>query len=181
MGWKDDARRTRVSDWIELESFPGYKVRVKKYSIAAQDDINETQRKLQRGIDKKALSSLMKKSNGSAVTEGDILEMVTEEELQAMLDVQSVSVSELSIKKIRHGVFQHTFCDGGASSDADALAKDIVEYGDIAVEIIAHIEDFNRPLAMTSASTSEMSQNGSTGGQPLNTETSIQTEESQQS
>ena len=166
MGWQDDARRTIVSEKKDLESFPGYWVKVRKYSISAKDEIQSVLKKAQKGIDKKALLSLMAKREKITSPE-ELQQSVTPEELEMAVEMQTAEIKSYAIIRIRHGVAEHNFCDEGISKETEKFALDIMEYGEIVDEILTLIEDFNRPLAAKTSMPSEMSQNGSITEAPL--------------
>lgn len=190
MGWKDDARRTIVSEKKELETFPGYWVKVRKYSIQGKDEINAAMAKLQSSIDKKALYSLAKKvrqqQGNKDLTEQQVLEMLEPDEIEAFMDGNTAPVADLNRLKIQHGVVAHNFSEKDKDlgtddpKDIEAFANDILEFAEITAEVLQHIEAFNRPLASPRSKTSKTSPSGSTKDQPSSPETSSQTEETQQ-
>ncbi len=186
MSWKEDARRTIVSEKKDLVSFPGYWVKPKKYSVKGRDEINEAERKVQKNIDKKALMKfarrLKDKDEYKDLSEEQILEKIPDDELIVMMDLRMTEVFAVNEAKIKHGIACHNFCDGdidtrSTEKDIQGFARDILEFEDIAVEIIGYIEEFNRPLAVQSSLTSETLQSGSTEDQNLSTETNSQTAE----
>lgn len=154
MGWKEDARRLVISQKYELESFPGFWITAKKYSIAAKDEIGAAVRKMQRGIDKKSLSVVLRKCSeiGKEVTEENILDVLTDEELIALADSSAVDVAEVTEIRLRHGIADHNF----EGSDVKELAHDLLEYPEICSEILKIVEGFNRPLAVRSDKSSQM-------------------------
>lgn len=176
MGWKDDARRLIIGEKVQLETFEGYWIRPKKWSIQAKDEINAVQRRIQKGIDKKALMSVYAKSKGKNYSEEELLEKISPEELGAFLDSNSLEAKDFVEIKLKYGIAEHNF-EGAKVKD---LAHDILEYEDIAIEMLKIVEDFNRPLAKKTSPISGMSQNGSTEEPVLNTEISTQTDENQQ-
>jgi hypothetical protein len=191
MGWKDDARRTIISEKKELETFPGYWVKVRKYSIRGKDEINAAVRRMQQSLDKKALYSLAKKvkeqSGRTDLSEEEVMGMLEPEEIGAFMDSNSVPLEEINKLKILHGVAAHNFVDGDKDVGTDdpkavkVFADDILEYSDIVAELLRIIEEYNRPLAQARSKTSRMSQSGSTTEQTSNPETNSRTDEDLQS
>jgi hypothetical protein len=185
MGWKEAAQRTIVGDKVELKTFPGYWIKPKKYSVSGKDAINEEQRKLQQSIDKKALASMIKKldidSDGKdeAQIMSEVMDTLTDEELAAMMDSQYVPSASYIKVRLNEGIHAHNFCDGPETQDVSSFAQDILDYPEIAEEILKVVEEYNRPLAKKSTKKSKMQPNGSTTEQPLNGETPSPTEESQ--
>lgn len=189
MGWKDDARRLVVSDKRELESITDsegkkYWIKPRKWSVAAKDEINGVQRRLQKAIDKKALASLVQKSQtGDYETVEEMIEAMEPDEFAALLDTQNIESYDLAEVKLRNGISSHNFCDGdietrSTDKDIKGFVHDILEYEDIALEILKIVEDYNRPLAMKTSATSKTLPDGSTEESALNTEMSTQTDES---
>lgn len=177
MGWKQDARRLVVGEKAELSTLPGYWVQPRKYSIQAKDEINAIQRKLQKGINKKELASLMQKvkdirKDGEAPKDEDILAKISEGELETILDAQNAETKELTKVKILYGVAEHNF-DGVSVAE---LAEDILDYEEVALEILTIVETFNRPLAMEKSNPSETLPDGSTPESSSTTVTNSPTE-----
>ena len=89
MSWKEDARRTVISEKHNLETFEGFWIKAKKYSINAKDEINAAVREVQKGLDKRAILEVTKKAremglSGSTPTEAE--DMLTPEQLSALID-----------------------------------------------------------------------------------------------
>lgn len=182
MGWKEDARRLVIGEKAELDTLPGYWVKPLKYSIQAKDEINAIQCKLQKGINKKELASLMQKlkdirKGDESPKDEEILSQISEGELETLLNMQNTESKELTRIKILYGVAEHNF-DGVSVAE---LAEDILDYEEVALEILTIVEEFNRPLANKMSSTSKMSQDGSITEKSLNTEIVYPTEENQPS
>jgi len=180
MNWKEDARRTIIGKKKDLVSFPGYWVKAKKYSTQGKDEITEATRNVQKGIDKKTLMSAAKKVRAKGgrenITDDEIFDLLTAEEISTLMDSSTVAASELFKAKIKNGMESHNFCDGdietrSTDKDIKGFATEILEFEEIALEIIKIIEDFNRPLVQKTSLTSETSQNGSIEDQNLIMET----------
>lgn len=190
MGWKDDARKTIISEKKELQTFPGYWVKVRKYSIQGRDEINAAMKRVQKDLDKKALYSLAKKvkerSGKESVTEDEVMSMLEPEEIAAFMDSNSTPVTELNMLKLQHGIAAHNFVDGDRDVGTDdskvvkRFAEEILEYADIAAEILRVVEEYNRPLAPKRSKTSRTSQNGSTTEPSSSQETPSLMEETRQ-
>lgn len=180
MGWQDDARRTVVSEKKALSTLEGYWVKVRLWTVGGKDEITATVRKLQKGLDKKSLISFMAKarSRGKDLTnEADIMSILTEDEIAAFVDSESVEASAMIEAKLKNGIAEHNFGDMKVSE----LAHDLLEFPNVAEEILKLIEDFNRPLASQTSSTSATSPSGSTTEQNLSTATPSPTEATPQS
>lgn len=171
MGWQDDARKLIVSDKKELTTFDGFWIKVKKFSINATDEINAATREVQKGMDKKSLIEVAKKAReagiaGEVLSEDEIMDMLTPEQMSALLDSTSVASAKVVEIKLRNGIEAHNFED----TKVPQLAHDILEYPEIAQEMLKFVEEFNRPLAKTTSVKSATPPSGSIEGAPLSTE-----------
>lgn len=185
--WKDKASKLAVGESKELKTFPGYWIRPRKYTVAGQDAINEIQRKLQKGINKKALMSFVRKLEIEDVDKKDeqaltaeVLEHLTEEEIDTMMESSQLPTADLMKAKLKAGIHSHNFSDKGESTETDVFVQDILDYPTIAEEILKIVEEFNRPLAGKKSKKSRTRRSGSTTAQPSTTETSSLTAESPQ-
>ena len=166
--WKQEAERKFVGDKVELETFPGYWIKPKKYSISGKDAISDEQRKLQQGIDKKAMASVIKKlhidteGKQEDVIMSEVMDQLTDAELSVMVDSQYVPSANYLKVRLREGIHSHNFCDAAESKDVEALANDILDYPEIADEMLQAVEGFNRPLAQKSSRKSKTQPSGST-------------------
>lgn len=187
MGWQDDARRTVVSDKIFLESMKGYAIKVRKYSIRGKDEIDAAIREMQKGFDRKTIFAVARKVKGidpeklKDMTTDDILETLSPDEFAALTDANAVANAKVVELQIRHGLDGHNFCDGPEDTrwtdkDIKGFASQIIDYPQVAGEILFHIEEFNRPLAPETSKTSGMSPSGSTTEQSSSGETSFPTD-----
>ena len=159
--WKDDARRLIVSEKKELETFPGYWVKLRKYSVQGSDEIMAALRNVQKNLDKKSILEISRKAkelglSGKNISEDQVIEMITPEQLDALVSSNSLAMAAVSEAKIKFGVAEHNFCEGDSTTEnMDIFAHDILEYAPIAKEIVDLVEGFNRPLAMTKSETSD--------------------------
>jgi len=172
MGWKDEARRTIIGEKVMLESFPGYWIRPRKYSIETMDEIRALERKQQGEFNRKALARIAKKmSDGGKIDDAEkivpstIMGELTDEEFEAIYDISEKRKdgpgAQLIVAKIAGGLGEHNF-DG---AKVETLAKDMIDYPDIAREMVKIIEEYNRPLAESPSETSEPSPDGSIKGE----------------
>lgn len=188
MGWQDDARRTVVSDKRNLTTMPGYWVKVRKWSITGKDEIDEATKEAQKSLDRKALFEIGKTIKGldaekvEAMTVDELLPLLTTDQFAALMDSQSTQSARLIEVKLKNGIDSHNFCEGdidtrSTDKDIKGFAHQILEYPEIAEEILVFVEAFNRPLARATSSTSGMSPNGSTEGRPSSMGTPSPTDE----
>ena len=188
MGWQDDARRTVVSDKMALSALDGYWVKVRKWSISAKDEIDQATNDAQKNIDKKLIFDVAKTIKGKDpetlkhMTNDDIMELLTPEQLSALSAQASVASAKVVEAKLRYGIDSHNFCDGdidtrSTDKDIKGFASQIISYPKIAYEILKLVEEFNDPLASQTSNKSGMSQSGFIAEQALNTETPSLTEQ----
>lgn len=191
MGWQDDARRTVVSEKKYLTSLVGYWVKVRKWSISGKDEIDEAERELQKHIDRKALFEVSKRIKGidpeqlKTMTMSELMPMLTSDEFFALTESQNTHSARVIEAKLKHGIESHNFCEGdfetrSTSKDIKGFAVQILEYPEIALEILGFVEEFNRPLPSATSPMSEMSPSGSTEEQSLNGETPYPTDGNRQ-
>jgi len=192
MGWQDDARRTVVSEKRMLTKMEGYWVKVRLWSIKGRDEISAAERDMRKTIDRKALFEVSKKVKGidpeklKAMDTGDMLDLLNSDEFDALTNSATMESARVVETKLRHGIESHNFCDGdidtrSTDKDIKGFASQIIEYSEVAQEILAFVEEFNRPLAKPNPSNSETQQNGSTKEASLNSETPFLTEVVQRS
>lgn len=180
MGWQDDARRLVKSERYDLESFTGYWIKAKKYSIADRDTIQAALREVQKGIDKKALVDVMRKaknlSMGENYTEQELkdklMENLSNDDFAALMESTGVSTAKVIEAKLRSGIAEHNF-DG---TTVEELAHSLLEYPQICEEALKFVEKFNAPLASQTPKISGTSQSGSTTQPSSTMEMSCQTE-----
>lgn len=186
MGWQDDARRTVVSEKRFLTTMEGYWVKVRLWSIKGRDEISAAEREARKAIDKKALFEVSKKVKGiepeklKTLDTGDMLSLLTPDEFDALTNSMSMDSARVVETKLRFGIDSHNFCDGdidtrSTDKDIKGFASQIIEYPEVAQELLAFVEDFNRPLAQQTLSSSETQPSGYTKDASLSMETSFQT------
>jgi hypothetical protein len=178
MGWKDEARRTIVGDKKELGTFPGYWIRPRKYSIESLDEIRAIEKKQQSEFTRRSMAKLAKKMSGikdltpeaaAEMSPLDLMKNMDEEEVEAlyeMMDSKHNFQAQILTAKLKGGVGEHNF----EGTKITELAKELIEYPDIAREVVEIIDEYNRPLATRPSEALPQSPDGST-----NKENSMQT------
>ena len=164
-GWEAQARRTILSEEVELTSLPGIRVRARKYTIAAADEIRAAQARKRAAIPP-AIRSLMTR----AVAEGRSFEELLAalppgeaEGLMAAMPDDASSVAELMSLSILYGLGEHNFDDQElrSSTVSRELVDKLMEYPDAAQEVFALVQEWNSPLLKATPATSGTSPNGS--------------------
>lgn len=175
MAWQEAARRSLVGDKVELRSVGGELwIRPKKLSQAAVDAVKDLRGKSLSGpggkdVTKRALK-IREKYKGALADQP--LDQVPEEDLAEIIDLYSVIRSgpqrEIYRAELQHGIGEHNFVDdagkpigGGRTLDAKTI-DEVLEWSDLAVEIVNAIEAYNRPLGTATGGTSQTSPSGST-------------------
>lgn len=190
MGWQDDARKTVISEKRSLKSMVGYWVKVRKWSIRGKDEIDAAVKEVQRSLDRKALFEVAKMVRGIAPEElekmdsGEIMSLLTPEQFSALTDSLSTQAAKVVEAKLRHGIDSHNFCEGdidtrSTDKDVKGFAYQILDFPEVATELLELVEDFNRPLPRPTSSTSGTSPSGSTKEASSSTEISTQADENQ--
>lgn len=173
MGWKDDARRSILGEKTGLASFPGYTITPRKYSIEILDEIKDIERERQKEVDRRALARVAKKMAAkkqlseedlSKLTPAEMINELEDDEFAALfaaVDKSHGFEAKIISVKIRGGLGAHDFKD----SSVEELSTELLEYAEIAGEVVRIIDEFNRPLVKSPSETSKQSPGGSTGGE----------------
>ncbi|NCC66338.1 MAG: hypothetical protein EOM15_17010, partial [Spirochaetia bacterium] len=152
MGWQDDARRTVVSDKKNLTSMEGYWIKVRKWSIKANDEIQQAERDMQKGMDRKALFEAAKRIKSidseklKTMSVDELLPLLSADEFFALTESQNVNSARLMEIKLSYGIDSHNFCDGDVdtrSTDKDikGFASQIINYPEPATEMLQFVEE----------------------------------------
>jgi hypothetical protein len=181
IGWEAAARRTLISEKVELKALPGFYIRARKYSISANDEIRAAQIRRREIIPAAVRDLLMR----SAVDGRPVSEIAAElgekdaEKILASIPPEASSVSDIMRICLLYGIGEHNLTDDGSESTlvTPALVARIMEYKDTATEAFAAVQEWNSPLAKTTSGQSRTSPNGDTEALPSNTEKSSLTEE----
>lgn len=169
-GWEAQARRTILSEEIELTTLPGFRVRARKFTVAAADEIRAAQVR-KRDMLPPRLRSLI----GRAAAEGKDLAALARElpegEAEALLTdlpAEASSMSDIMRLSILHGIGEHNLDDQGRRDEVmtPALVDRLLEYPETTAELYGIVQKWNRPFAKTTPATSGMSSSGSTEEPP---------------
>jgi|GEM_PF-2405229 len=178
----DAARRKILGERRELETLPGYWIRPRKFSTigAAEvqavsikntdlpDDLIE---KLGAIGDNPEINELDKRTPLKFLSRADRIRVMQAFSHSA---ADSVEVQRLALL---HGIAEHNFYQNGENAthvDED-LVNELLDYQEVATEILSIINEFNRPLAKAPAGSSSTPQNGSSAESLSATERNIQT------
>lgn len=160
--WRDEAEKRSVGDRVQLKTLPGHYIIPRRYSTETQD----------------RLTALAGKTSGSGLTQETLDEIDRREETGEELGraVQLRIQSELG--GLEEGVYidqaritllggLHEFGDETAEErftgdEIPALVEEILQYNELAAEILDVIREGNRPLAGKNGSKSAMSSKSST-------------------
>lgn len=152
-----------VGDETPIRSLDGdLWLRPRKFSVMEQDEINRLTSMQTKDLSMPKLARVARRmaleDPDKAMSEQDILNAMTDEELEVLLKTQTLEESKVMEYKIVHGIAEHNFCDNGTSSIVDkAIVEDILSYPPLANEVVGIIDEFNgRPLAQKPSKTSKM-------------------------
>jgi len=170
MSWKDVASRTVAGPKHTMSSIPGYWFKPRKFSVTAADDINAESMRSAGTVPTKIKTKMAKlmKENPD-LDEGDLIAELTDEEIAELTDVQGRPASDLIRLRIKHGVAEHNYegpDENGSevvkSGLTDEQVAEILQFPEVAKEMVEAIMRWNRPLAHATSGISETSQSGAT-------------------
>jgi len=175
MGWKESARRSLVGEKVVLQSSGGELwIRPKKLSQEAVDAVREEKARIAATGDTKDLlrRTMHLRKRYPGLLEGVGLEGMPEEDMVEVMALYAAlsTGAQRSVYRLEllHGIGEHNLADeagalvGGGKVLDEKTADEVLEWSDLAAEICRAIEEYNRPLAGRTASTSPTSPSGST-------------------
>jgi hypothetical protein len=174
MAWKEAARRSLIGDKVILASTGGALwIRPKKLSCAALDELRDLRNRSVPSADRKdRLKRTMElNERHPGLFEGKGVDDLTVDDRLELLDLYSSlnggPTREIHRVELLHGIGEHNFVDdkgeliGRGEVFDSRTVEDILEWGDLAMEISKAIEAYSPPLARTTAGTSATSPSGS--------------------
>jgi len=157
--WKIAANRMVIGEKVELKSLPGYWVQPRRYTKQGEAEILAAQTRVIANT--KALSAALydeaKRKTGSdadAIADTTALEKEITAKIIENVSPEMVGRLEETKAKILLGIAAHNFTKEGIPT-LDWV-NDVMEYSPIANEILAIVEDYNRPLLQKVSDKSEM-------------------------
>lgn len=173
--WRDAARRALVGEKVDLKTTNGELwIRPKKLSQAATDAIKDIRAKPVTGAGSKEMMRRAMKIREKYKDDIDLaaLDKMPEDDRLEIIDLYSAMragpQAEVYRIMLAHGIGEHNFADdagklvGGGQTLDPKTVDEVLEWGDLAVEIVAAIEAYNRPLAQATGGTSQTQPSGST-------------------
>ncbi|MFA6667418.1 MAG: hypothetical protein WCS51_03565 [Bacilli bacterium] len=137
------------SDPIEIKvGDETFTYRVKKFTIAQNDEYNRLKRKVIKTAPVKQLKILEDKFSNidKSLTETEILESMTDEQVRTMLDAQFLDSEEILKFQLENGIGRNNFdeeeFDKLTPETLNALLLDL----DLATQICTEVEKFNNPF-----------------------------------
>jgi len=165
INWKVAADRVAIGEKIELESMPGYWVRPRRYTKQGEAEILAAQTRA-IGQSKQIAASMM---NQMPAPDSDSEEMTgmspqTRNDL-AMVVMQNATADmvgkvEEDTLRILFGIEDHNF-NGETEQASKDWASEVMQYTDIANEILVLVRGQNLPLGLRTSHKSGTSPNGS--------------------
>lgn len=184
-GFEAASRRTILSEEKELASLPGFRIRARKYTINAADEIAAAQERKRLALPVRLRGVALLAERSGRQIEDLLAEMpqAEVEELVGELQPGAISMAEIMRVSILHGLGEHNLDDGETRSSevGPELVARIMEYAEIATEVFGIIQDWNSPLPKAMPAPLRTSPNGSTTAAPSNPERNTPTEANQPS
>ncbi len=161
-GWKTDARKTRLGPEVKLQTLGGKRrFRPCKWSVEATDQIRELQNSVYFAPEHREKLKALSELRDKLKAEGKGIEEASYEQLRDLTPEIPLPI-KLQIYRLAllHGVGDHDFRDetgaligGGDRLDAETV-EEILAWADLAKEMYAPVEAWNRPLASPTSTTS---------------------------
>lgn len=156
-GWEAAARRTLQSEKIELESIPGHWFKAKKYSVAAQDELQAEAMRRRDRIPAELRALVARAEAEGRTPESIIAELppAESERLAAAIPADAASSADMITLSLKHGIGENNLGDdeNAFGLSADLLSR-IMEYPDLAAELFRGVTEWNRPLVQARSETS---------------------------
>jgi len=125
-----------------------YTYRVKKFTIAQNDEYNILKRKLMQSISVKQLKLIEDKVSkmDKDLTEAEIIASLTEDQAKAMVDAQFVENGELIKFQLENGIGRNNFDEEEFDKLTDLTLNALLKDLELATQICAEVEKFNNPF-----------------------------------
>jgi hypothetical protein len=179
-GFEAAARRTILSPEKDLESLPGFRIRARKYTITAADEINAAQISKRDQIPARLRGIAMRAESEGRTIEALLAEVPPAEVDLLLADMQPGASSIVDIMRavILHGLGEHNLDDGETRSSevTPGLVDSIMDFPELAKEVYGFIQEWNSPLPKATSAPSSTSPNGSIEAAASSPEKSTQTE-----
>lgn len=125
-----------------------YTYRVKKFTVAQNDEYNRLKRKQIQSISVKQLKQVEAKAStlDSNLTESEILETLTDEQARAMIDVQFIENSEMLKFQLENGIGRNNFDEEEFNKLTEPTLNALLQDVELSTQICAEVEKFNNPF-----------------------------------
>lgn len=161
--WEAAARRGLLGPKHEIKALEGeHSFRARKYSVTAEGEIQALSQQTTTKIPREVIARLAQKM-GSAkdVSTAELVQSLEPEDMAILLEASTSIIGKTDVirLKLKYGIGEQDLEPGDVS---DALIERILNYPELAAEMLQVIEDWNRPLPKASGATSQTSPSGST-------------------
>lgn len=137
------------SDPIEIKvGDETFTYQVKKFTVAQNDEYNRLKRKQIQSLSVKQLKLVEDKVSkmDSKLTEGEIIDELTEEQTRAMIEAQFVENSDLIKFQLENGIGRNNFDEQEFNKLTVDTLNALLDDVDLATEICMEVEKFNNPF-----------------------------------
>lgn len=185
-GFHDAARRRIVGPKTELETLPGYWIKPRKYSSQGAAEIQAAgmaSADLPDDIIAK-IGALVEEAGTENVENMQVMKLLSPaDRIRAMRAMAKSAEENVESQRLtlHYGIGEHNLYEGEESSVEvdDGLVAEIMEYQEVATEIVRIINEWNRPLAVAPEGKSSTQPNGPSEERPSTVERSTPTEPDQ--
>lgn len=137
------------SDPIEIKvGDETYTYRVKKFTVAQNDEYNHLKRAQIQSISVKQLKLIEDKvaTMDKNLTEAEILENLTDEQARAMVDAQFIENGEMLKFQLENGIGRNNFDEEEFDKLTEATLNALLQDVELATQICVEVEKFNNPF-----------------------------------
>jgi len=163
--WEAPARRGLLGPKHEIEALgKEHSFRPRKYSVDADAEIKAIAQQTAAKVPREVIAKLAKGMKRKDVTAAELVNDLEPDDLASLLEASSAITGQADLirVKLKHGIGEQDLEEGDITAE---LVDRILNYSDVAAEMLAVIEDWNLPLPKRSAGTSPTSPSGSTSEQ----------------
>ena len=160
INWKIAADRMAIGEQVELKSLEGFWVRPRRFTKAGEAEILAAQTRAiakSKSIAASLMDSMPEPETDSERMFGPSAEAKKEIAMSVMENATADMVGRVEENTLRlmHGIEGHNFDESGKATRE--WAESVMEYSDIANEILAIVAEQNLPLSVRTSRKSAMS------------------------
>jgi hypothetical protein len=167
VNWRIAADREVIGESIELATLPGCHVKPRRYSVSGLAEVQAVQVRAMAAVKSEALREVATAFEGKPISDDASAGLSAEQKREIMITIMESASADMigGVEKkramLRYGIALHDF-EGEWTAPTDEWAVEVMEREHVATEILAIVEEKNRPLASATPPTSETPPTGST-------------------